>query len=365
MDAIGRLRQHAQSFSQKTVMARLLQLLVGITLFLLVATGSQAQALGPYEGEVEVASQSEVDRLAALPRALEQVLHKQGSPHAQTAAAEADAARLLQQYRYRQGWAGQTGSGERQLFLIARFDQDGVRNLLGAQADATWAKEQPQPILWLAIDDGSGARIVSADAAAAITALTTRAAQRGINLRLPRYDATDQATVIARDLASEETWAVDTATARYGGPALIGWMRRDDDGWLADWRVRDGSGELGRWRNREVQALDVLTAAADGAAEVLLRRSAQASFSGQPGRYPVVIEGVSNAAAYADLMALLRRQPIVIEVHPVRVDQSRLEAELELSAGIENLAQLLRGSVLEPVFVGGLESPSEFALQAH
>lgn len=331
---------------------------------LLVPAWSWAQALGPYEGEVAVASQSEADRQAALPAALEQVLLKQGAPASLAAAHEVSAANLLQQYRYRQDAIAADAAGQRQLYLIARFDEAGVRKLLGDNGAARWTREQPRPILWLAIDDGSGARIVNADAAAAVGALTTRANQRGIPLRLPQYDSSDQAVLMARDLAGEETWSVDTVTARHGGPALIGWMRRDAEGWVVDWRLRDGGSELGRWRSQDEQAVVVLAAGADGAADLLMQRGAQAAFTGQPGRYSIVIEGVDSGAGYARLMALLRRQPIVIAVQPSRLEASRLEAELELSAGVESLARLLRGSALDAIFVGDLETPSEFAYQA-
>src|SRR5690606_33323764 len=73
----------------------------GIVLFLLLFAGFvQAQEPGLYEGEVPVASQSEADRLAALPAALAQVVAKVGGASVAHVATD-DAASLLQQYRYR------------------------------------------------------------------------------------------------------------------------------------------------------------------------------------------------------------------------------------------------------------------------
>lgn len=336
--------------------------LAGLLLLLPFFAGVlHAQALGPYEGEVPVASQSDADRLAVLPQALAQVLLKSGGADAARAVQAADAAKLLQQYRYRQEVVNIDGVAQSRLYLIARFDRQGVGRLLGSDDGGIWPTQRPQPVLWLALDDGSGARIVSQDAAAVVAPLTTRANQRGIGVRLPRYDAQEQASVHPRDLTGDETWSVDTATRRYGGPALLGWMRRGEDGWIADWRLRDGSMELGRWQSRDAQAAVVLAAGADGAADVLARRAAPRVFSGPPGRYRIVVEGLTDAAAYARVAELLERQPIVRAVAPVRLDQARLELDLELSAGVEGLAQLLRGSELEPVFVGDLTTPSEFA----
>ena len=341
-------------------------LMTVVFLLVLAVATAGAQTLGPYEGEVPVASQSEADRSAALAQALSQVLRKRGGPAADAISLqEVDAAALLQQYRYRQQVVNIDGVPGVQLYLIAGFNQAGVQALLGTDAGGGWAIQRPQPILWLAIDDGSGARIVSQAAAAAVAPLTTRALQHGMTVRLPAYDAQDQATIIARDLAGQETWSVDTATQRYGGPALIGWMRRGADGWVADWRLRDGGMELGHWRSLDPQSSVVLASGADGAADILAQRAARPAFSGVAGRYPIVIEGLAKAADYARVVSLLQRQPIVREVTPRRLAGTRLELEMELSAGVEGLAQLLRGSVLDPVFIGDLTTPSEFALTAH
>lgn len=333
-----------------------------VFVFLFLTAGVHAQTLGPYEGEVGVASQADADRIAALPDALAQVLLRQGGAAAVAAASGVDASTLLQQYRYRQEMTSLDGQAHLRLYLIARFDQQAVQRLLASAGVATLPAQRPQPVLWLAIDDGSGARIVSQDAAAAVLPLSTRATQRGLNLRLPRYDAQDSAIVIARDLAGAETYAVDTATARYGGPALLGWMRRDADGWVVDWRLREGGGEIGRWQNRDPQAAVVLAAGADGAADALAQRYAQRVASGPAGRYSIVVEGLTSASDYARVMGMLGRQPIVRAVAPTRVAGTRLELDLELSAGVDGLAQLLRGSGLEPVFVGDQKTSSEFAL---
>ncbi len=342
-------------------MAKFNPWLMALTLWLLLGCSwAQAQALGSYEGEVAVASQSDADRAAALPQALAQVLQKLGGSPA--AAHGVDAARLVQQYRYRQDVVNDEAGARVQQYLIARFDQAAVSGLLGARALPAQVGQRPQPIVWLAIDDGSGARIVSQDAAAAVLPLTSRGRQRGLELRLPRYDTAEQGTLKAMDLSAEETWAVDQLTLQYGGPALLGWMRRDAGGWVADWRLRQAGSELGRWRSQDAQATVVLAAGADGAADLLAQRTAQPVFNGPAGRYRLVIEGLTDGASYATVMGLIARQPIVRSVQAIQADQGRLEVDVDLSSGVEGLVQLLRGSVLESIFVGDLKTPSEFVV---
>lgn len=322
---------------------------------------AQAQDPGLYEGEVPVASQSEADRLAALPAALAQVLAKVGGASAVRDGAQ-DAAGLLQQYRYRQEMVNVDGVAQMRLNLIARFDQNGVRRLLDAGGGSVMPAQRPEPILWLAIDDGSGARIVSQDTAPAVAPLTSRAVQRGLRVRLPSYDDQDRGIVIPRDIPSGESYSLDTATRRYGGPALIGWLRRGEGGWVAEWRLRDGEADIATWRSQNVQAAAVLAAGADGAADALARRYSEMVLSGPAGRYRVVVEGLSSAADYARVMDALKRQPIVRGVMPATMAGERLELELELSSGVEGLARLLRGSGLETVSMGDAATPSVFAL---
>lgn len=339
------------------------RLLLLLALICLPWRQAQAQPVGSYEGEVEVASQSDADRLAAQPAALAQVLAKAGAPA--DVAQGTDAAALMQQYRYRQEVQMVDGAPARRVFLIARFDAAAVQRLLAASGGVAVPApaSRVQPILWLAIDDGSGARIVSQDAAAAVLPLTSRAAQRGLRLRLPTWDAQDQAILQARDLAGEETYAVDAVTRRYGGPALIGWLRRGGSGWVADWRLRDGETELGRWQDTDAQASVVLAGGADGAAEALARRQAQVTLSGPAGRYRIQIQGLDSAADYARVLETLRRQTIVRGVTPLALAGDRMELDMELAAGVESLSRLLAGSALEAVTVGDLDTPSVLALR--
>ena len=338
-----------------------LRLILSLALAWLVVPAAQAQAHGPYEGEVEVASQSDADRAAALPQALAQVLAKSGV--SAQSGRDADAARLLQQYRYRQDAQTVDGVPVRRLYLIARFDAAAIQRLLDGSGAVVVAPPRVQPILWLAIDDGSGARIVSQDAAAAVLPLTTRAGQRGLRLRLPAWDAQDQSILYARDLAGEETYAVDTATRRYGGPALVGWLRREASGWVADWRLREGESEIARWQSRDLQAAAVLAAGADGAVDALARRRNEVVLTGAAGRYRVVVQGLIGGADYARVLDALRRQSIVRAVEPRALEGDRLEMDLDLGAGVESLLLLLEGGVLETVAVGDAGTPTVLALR--
>src|SRR3546814_1183876 len=111
---------------------------------------------------------------------------------------------------------------------------------------AVWPQPRPKPVLWLAIDDGSGPRLVGLSKAAAASSTLDRAKKRGYRLGLPNGSAAEQAVVGA--IWRGDTAAVARASRRYSPPMqLIGKLYRNDGGWKADWIFVDNGKVLSRW----------------------------------------------------------------------------------------------------------------------
>ncbi len=302
------------------------------------------ETAGLYEGVVAVSSQDQAQREAALPVALAQVLVKvSGDSGAGALANGVAASSLVSQYRYRQGVEAVEGLPQLRSHLVAQFDQAAVSRLLASAGRAAWPAPRPAPLVLLAIDDGSGFRLLTRANASAVPALGVAAERRGIALRYPDYGPDEQAMLRATDLAAEETYAADTVAQRYGGPVLLGDLRRSGAGWQARWRLREGGQKLGDWRAQEADSSSVLAAGVNGAADILARRYTQLVLSGPAGRYPVLVEGIGSAADFARVLRTLRAQPIVREARVTSAGGERLALELDLSAGIEGLARLLEG----------------------
>lgn len=302
------------------------------------------ETAGLYEGVVAVSSQDQAQREAALPVALAQVLVKvSGDSEAGALANGVAASSLVSQYRYRQGVEVVEGMPQLRSHLVAQFDQVAVARLLASAGRTTWPAPRPAPLLLLAIDDGSGFRLLTSANAGAVPALGMAAERRGIGLRYPDYGPDEQAVLRATDLAAEETYAADSMGQRYGGSLLMGELRRGGAGWQARWRLREGGQMLGDWRAEDADSSRVLTAGVNGAADILARRYTQLVLSGPAGQYPVLVEGIGSAEDFARALRTLRAQPIVRDVRVTSASGHRLELELDLSAGIEGLARLLDG----------------------
>jgi uncharacterized protein len=319
---------------------------------LLLATGlARSQDSAFYEGETPVDSQSEAHRIAALPRALAHVLVKvTGDPAARADAALVDARGLLEQYRYRQDVVTEYGVPKMKTFLIARFNRDAIEGLAAGAGRSLWPTPRPRPLLWLAIDDGRGPRLVGEAQAGAVAALTRRAAERGLAFGFPKADLQDQTLGGAQAVWRDDVGAVRSAATRYGSELLLlGRMQRGDAGWNAQWVLVDGGVEVKRWSAVDADAAQVLASGADGAASALAQNYATRILSGPAGDYDIVVEGLAQADDYARVLHCLQGLSIVSAVAVQEATADRLLLRVSLRTGIEGLARLTQNSrVLQP-----------------
>ncbi|MBB5209452.1 DUF2066 domain-containing protein [Chiayiivirga flava] len=336
-----------------------------IVLACLVAAPAVAQEVNLYEGEVPVDSQSAEQRNAALPAALAQVLVKVSGDRGAAGIAGGQGTALMQRYRYRQDVVNVAGVPQIKLFLIASFDPAAVERLLAQAGRTVWPQPRQKPLLWLAIDDGSGARIVGEAQASAVAALRARAGQRGLALRLPKNDEQDQLAATPEAVQRGDAETLLAASARYGGaPLLIGRLQRSGAGWSASWLLHDGSRELARWSSDDANAMTALAGGGDGAADALARTYSTDILGGDAGRYAIAVQGLQRAEDYGRVLQTLRALPVVRAVVPGAVSGDRLELEVDLGTDVDGLARLLeRGRVLRALSPGDAGTPAVFQLE--
>ncbi|MGY8563812.1 DUF2066 domain-containing protein [Paracidovorax citrulli] len=338
-------------------MRRSLFLMMFLALCLPVATmaqsglrteGDVATASGAYEAEVPVNSQGDADRNGAMARALGNVLAKLSGDRSVITRpgvmqALRDAKNYVASYDYRQDQStSATGAPSYRTMLVARFRQDDVDGLISALGLPLWPQPRPKPVVWLAIDDGSGPRLVTVQQANAARPLLNRAIERGYKLGLPTGSAAEQAVVGA--IWRQDTAAVARASSRYAPPMqLVGKLYRDKTGgWVADWVFVDGGRELNKWSTNDSDARRAMAGGADGAADALVRRYAKAgAATGAAGSYIIVVTGLNSAEDYLRLAAGLRKSPVVRNITPLRAAGDRLELSLELTTGLPGLNRML------------------------
>lgn len=317
--------------------------------------GDIARASGPYEAEVPVRNQGEAERNTGFARALSQVI---GRISGERSAASRPgvgqemrrAREYVDSYDYRQdeGVSDVSGAPTYQTTLIVRFDQERVDNIMAALGVPVWPTPRPKPVLWLAIDDGSGPRLVGLKQSAAARAVLDQAVARGYRLGLPTGTAAE--TVAAGAVWRGDTAAVARLSARYQPPMqLLGKLYRAGGGWKADWIFVDRGKVLANWTSEDSDARRAMRGGADGAADALVRRYAKRSpGTGAPGTYPVLVTGIDSADDYIRLSAQLQKVSVVKRFVPVRATAEGLELTLDLSTGMAGFKRLVDKDVLVP-----------------
>src|SRR5690606_25334866 len=308
--------------------------------------GDRAEAQGLYEAEVPVRTQAEAERTAGYARALAQVFAKlsgdRGIASRPGVAQELRrAADYVDGFDYRQDESiGSSGAPSFRTMLVVRFVPEAIDALTAALGLPVWPQPRPKPVLWLAIDDGRGPRLVGVQQSNAARPLLQRAVERGYRLGLPSGSAAEQAAAGA--IWRGDTAAIARLSSRYNPPMqLIGKLYRDAGGWKADWIFVDDGRVLSRWSEsggdaRRTMATGAaggvprrwsesggdarrtMAPGADGAADALIKRYAKATAPADPVVQRIVFTGLRSGSDYLRLSAALQRMSVVRAIRPLR-----------------------------------------------
>lgn len=330
------------------VVAMLLGLLASLPAMAQRVEGSRPGADGMYSAEVQVNSQAEGERERGFAQALAQVLGKLSGDRSAASAPGVrnelrQAGRYVRDHAYRQD-EGRSASGAPTFntTLVVHFDEDRVDALASALGLPVWPTPRPKPVLWLAIDDGSGPRLVGVPQADAARPTLDRAKVRGYQLGLPGGSAAERALVAA--IWRGDTVAVRQASTRYRSPMqLVGKMYRSGGGWKADWTFIDNGQVLSQWSQDGASPRQVLANGADGAADALVARYAKRTVTGEAGEYRVAFTGIDSAEDYLRLAGYLQGLAVVQSVRPLQATPGRMEYQLGLASGLPGFELMIEG----------------------
>ena len=320
--------------------------------------GDRASGQGLYEAEVQVRTQGETERSAAYARALAQVFAKLSGDRDITSRPGVGqelrrASEYVDGFDYRQDESvGPSGAPSFRTMLVVRFVPDAVDALAAALGLPVWPQPRPKPVVWLAIDDGKGPRLVGVQQSNAARPLLQRAIERGYRLGLPSGSAAEQAAAGA--IWRGDSAAIARLSARYNPPMqLIGKLYRGGEGWQADWIFVDDGRVLSRWSESDADARRAMATGADGAADALIKRYAKATAPADPVAQRIVFTGLRNAGDYLRLSAALQRMSVVRGIRPLQASGDRIELELDLLTGMSGFRRMVDDGLLLEVEGGG------------
>ncbi|MBW8823711.1 MAG: DUF2066 domain-containing protein [Xanthomonadales bacterium] len=322
--------------------------------------GDRAVAEGQYATEVPVRNQSEAERNNGFSRALLKVLSGlsgERNPIARPGVADEirNAKAYVTGFDFRQDeGVSTTGAPTFKTMLVVRFNPAKVNELVGKTGMASWPEPRPKPVLWLAIDDGSGPRLVGLPQANAARPVLDRAKARGYRLGLPSGNASEQ--VMAGSIWRSDVAAVARASAAYDPPMqLVGKLYRAGAAWRGDWIFVDKGKVLARSSTSNADARAAMAGGADIAADALIRKYARPGkpIPKQPGNevsdFTIQVVGINSSEDYLRAMAWLESQPQIKRVVPVDATSDGMHLRISVAGGGAGLATIAaNGGVVVP-----------------
>lgn len=322
-----------------------------------------------YTTTVDLLSQGEPAKNAAYARALVQVINQlTGQTNAGSnpvvRSAMANAPKWVNNTQQSNGSSDSEGNtlvGGTQVLkasLKVGFDPNPVDSLIAAAGYSYWTGERPKPMLWLSIDDGRGARLITAKQLNVIKSLADRGLQRGIRFLVPQ--GTPQELAAVQAVVNLDGNALAPLNARYqNNTMLIGKVYRSVSGWSAWWSLWQDGAELARWPVTEPDARSVIATGADNTANFFAKRDSGRLDAGRSGLVMMEIISVDSMTDYARAMTFLQTHPSIRSVEVMLAAPGKLGLRVDLRSGVNAFRGLMRSSTtLQPLGAGSVTVPA-------
>lgn len=252
------------------------------------------------------------------------------------------AKQVLQQFAYRtaQKAIEPDGRAEEAFVLTLDFDPRAVNQILAAAGQRPLGAVRPSLVVWLAAQQRDQRDYVSPDGYI-YAKVKAAAAKRGLPLRLPLLDLSDQRALPVSDLWGLFDTSIKDASSRYRADAVLaGRMIQTSSGnWRYEWLLLQG-GKQQRFSgngslNSEIpevidQTTDTLFAALSGN-----------GFNYRLEGLTVRISSVNTLSDYIDIVEHMKSITAVTAVHTVAMQENTLELTIELDGNLEQFEHAL------------------------
>lgn len=306
-----------------------------------------------YQVREPVASQTPEERTQATQRALETlVLRLTGDPKAFAspglAAVRQDPQQIISQYGYD---AGPPES------LQVDFDMASTDSALRGAGLPTWGSNRPSILSWWLNDSVEGSSLVG-DGQSSAEPLRRAAQHRGLPLRLPLADLSEQGIGTAQTIDASDPAALREASERYSADALLAVHAKEEGGqWTGTWRLWQGDKrEQGKAEGADQAAL------ADAVMLSVSQRLAS-RFVAKPGassEMTLLVEGM-NLERYAQIGRLLEPyggRPKTVDGDKVLYKVTGSADQLRAQLGLAKLQEVPAQPVPAPVAPAPAATPA-------
>lgn len=208
---------------------RLIPPLLALCCAIVAVPGMAAPLSDLYQVREPVASQQPAEREEALRKAFDTlVLRLTGNAETDQAAVaqlRKDPQQLIGRYAYEDN------------AVVVNFDPITTERALRSAGLSLWGADRPSILTWWLGESPNGSQLVG-DAQEGSADLQAAASHRGLPLRLPLADLSEQLAATAETVGSTDPQALREASERYDADGLLAVMaRQSGETWEANWRL--------------------------------------------------------------------------------------------------------------------------------
>lgn len=292
---------------------RLIPRLLALCCAVASAYGMAAPLSDLYKVREPVASQQPNEREEALRKAFDTlVLRLTGEPETATVAQlRSDPQQLVSRYAY-EGDA-----------VVVSFDPITTERALRSAGLSLWGADRPSILIWWLGESANGTHLVG-DGQDGSSDLRTAAQHRGLPLRLPMADLSEQLAATADTVVAKEPQALREVSERYDADGLLTVLaKQSGETWEASWRLWVGD------KQTQGKASGDSRAAAADAVMLAVSKFLAPQYRVAPGETEEITLEVLGAdvGRFAELDRLL--EPFAARLE--RVDSDRLVYRLNAS----------------------------------
>jgi hypothetical protein len=240
------------------------------------------------------------------------------------------------------------------------FEPSAVAKLLRQAGFSVWGSNRPGVLLWLAVSDADGRRLLSEnnvyennvyesntlinnvpenDVNEIIGTLQDQARLRGVPLLFPLLDLEDSASLSTAEVWGAFLGRIDDASIRYNPDSVLtARFQKDSAGrWSSNWSYRIDR----EWQVAKTESFgagEMVRTMVDKLADELATRYAIDSSRGQ---VTVLIESVESLGDYAAVKKYLESLAPVLDSSVTRVERGEVEFRLSTEGKSEQLIEII------------------------
>ena len=225
--------------------------------------------------------------------------------------------------------------------LRIHFEPSAVAKLLRRAGFPVWGSNRPGVLLWIAVSDADGRRILSENEENEITkTLQDQARLRGLPLLFPLLDLEDSASLSTAEVWGAFLGRIADASSRYKPESILtGRIQKDSVGrWSARWSYQIDQNWLVA-DSMSFRADELIRSIVDRLANELADRYAIDSSRSQ---VTIRIESINDLEDYASVSNYLESLGPVLNSFIVRVKGSEVEFKLNTEGQNEQLIEIIQ-----------------------